>query len=117
MSHWTDVEIDKFEKAMTFSVRGIESWLRHLLTDEKKRLEYCRQHIETSIEQRMNKDCESLRKRYSQQKSQEGELKANIRGIEYVLDAWPKFVEKAFNGYCVNQRQQEGRNDLEGNSG
>ena len=101
MTHWTDVEIDKFEKAMTFSVRGIESWLRHLLTDEKKRLEYCRQHIETSIEQRMSKDCEFLRKRYSQQKSKEGELKAKIRGIEFVLDAWPKFVEKAFNGYCA----------------
>lgn len=101
MTHWTDLEINKFEKAMVFSVRGVESWLRHLLTDEKKRLDIAKQKIEITLELRMSKDCEFLRKRYEQQQSNRGEIKANIRGLEFVLGAWPKFVDKAFNAYCV----------------
>ena len=104
MKHWTDVEINKFESALLFSVRGVESWLRHLLVDEKKRMEYCKQNLERTIELRMTKDCEFLRRRYENQQNAKGEIKANIRGLEYVLEAWPKFVEKAFNAYCVKEK-------------
>ena len=100
LKHWTDAEIEKFERSLLFSVRGIESWLRHLLVDEKKRLDYCEQHLEWIADQRMvREDSVSLKLQYERQQTMKGELKANVRGLRFVLDAWPKFVEKAFNAY------------------
>ena len=104
MKHWTDEEIDKFERALLFSARGVESWLRHLLMAEKKRLDYCEEHLEFIADQRMTgKDSVSLKLSYAKQQTARGELKANVRGITFVLDAWPKFAGKAFNAYIAHR--------------
>ena len=47
-------------------------------------------------------DSESSRLSYERQQTAKGELKANVRGLTFVLDAWPKFAGKAFNAYIAH---------------
>lgn len=95
MKHWTDEIIDKTEHEKIFSLLDIASWLRHLLKDEEKRLYFCEQRLGELVLLRDAKESNSLMLEYKKRQTMRVELKADIRGIRYVLDAFAIFRRKA----------------------
>lgn len=95
MKHWTDEYIDKTESEKLFSLLDIASWLRHLLKDEEKRLKFCEQRLDELVLLRAQKESGALMAEYKTRQTTRGELKANVRGIRYVLDAFVIFRRKA----------------------
>ncbi len=95
MKHWTDEHIDKTEHEKIFSLLDIASWLRHLLKDEEKRLKFCAERLDEITMLRAAKESGALMTEYKTRQTARGELKANVRGIRYVLDAFAVFRRKA----------------------
>ena len=95
MKHWTDEHIDKMERENILSLRDVASWLRHLLEAESKRLKFCEQRLDEIVMLRAEKETQTLCHEYKTRQTDRGELKANIRGIKYVLDAFATSRRKA----------------------
>ncbi len=95
MNHWTDEHIDKTEHEKLLSLLDIASWLRHLLKDEDKRLKFCEQRLDELVMLRSRGETAALMAEYKTRQTARGELKANIRGLRYVLDAFAIFRRKA----------------------
>lgn len=99
IKHWTDEAIDQAERAKILSANDVRSWICWRLTEEETALDLCITRIDQVVMLRAEHETEKLRLEYSRLQSEKGELKANVRGFQYVLDAFDDFQRKAVLGY------------------
>ena len=104
MKHWTEEYIDKKEREKSLSLNDVSSWLRHLLKVESERLKFCEEKIDAVVMLRAEKESPTLCHEYKTRQTDRGELKANVRGIKYVLDAFATFRRKAVHAEAPPSR-------------